>query len=82
MDADTIKTAVDIGLGAVSLLLWLKQMKVNELQVKLDEKQNAATADLTVMVRDHETRIHRLEHVSVTKKVLNTKLAKKQDRDS
>ena len=65
MDSDTLKTLLDIGLGDVSLLLWLRQGKVNKQQLELDKKQNKATEDLTLMVRDHEERIKVLEHVSV-----------------
>ena len=79
MDFD-FKTAVDIGLGAVSLLLWLRQGKVNKLQVELDQKQNDATRDLTTMVRDHETRITKLEHNSVNRKTLNRRLSGKLDK--
>lgn len=56
-----IRTYVDMGLGAVSLLLWFRQGKVNKAQLELDTKQNKAMADLTVMVRDHDTRIEALE---------------------
>jgi hypothetical protein len=58
---DSIKTAVDIGLGAVSLMLWFRQGKVNMAQQKIDEKQNKTAEDLTMMVKDHETRIITLE---------------------
>jgi hypothetical protein len=71
------KTAVDIGLGAISIWLWFKQVGVNRMQVKLDEKQNQATQDLTTMVRDHEDRINKLEHNSVSKRLLARKLGKK-----
>lgn len=56
-----IRTYADLGLGAVSLLLWFRQGKVNKAQIELDTKQNKAMADLTVMVRDHDTRISKLE---------------------
>lgn len=56
-----LKTYVDLGLGAVSLLLWFRQGKVNKAQIELDTKQNKAVADLTVMVRDHDGRLGRLE---------------------
>lgn len=56
-----IRTYVDMGLGAVSLLLWFRQGKVNKAQLELDTKQNKAMADLTVMVRDHDTRLALLE---------------------
>jgi len=56
-----IKTLADIGLGALSLMLWLRQGKVNKQQVELDQKQNKATEDLTTMVKDHEERIGLLE---------------------
>lgn len=64
MDTELFKTALDIGLGSLSLLLWLRQGKVNLMQVELDTKQNKATQDLTTMVRDHEDRIGRLEFKS------------------
>lgn len=68
MDSETIKTLLDIGLGGVSLLLWLRQGKVNKQQLELDKKQNKATEDLTLMVRDHEERLKDLEHVSVLRR--------------
>lgn len=55
------KVLFDMGLGAVSLLLWLRQGKVNKQQMLLDQKQNKVTEDLTVMVKDHEGRITKLE---------------------
>lgn len=55
------KTLVDIGLGAVSLMLWFRQGKVNQAQRIIDEKQNKTAEDLTTMVRDHETRLITLE---------------------
>jgi hypothetical protein len=58
---DYIKVLLDIGLGAVSLMLWVRQGKVNAAQQKIDEKQNKTAEDLTVMVRDHESRIVTLE---------------------
>lgn len=61
MDTELVKTLVDIGLGGVSLLLWLRQGKVNKAQMEIDAKQNRAQEDLTLMVRDHETRIQSLE---------------------
>lgn len=70
-----LKTILDIGLGALSIVLWFKQVKVNRLQMDLDTKQNLATQDLTTMVRDHDDRINRLEHNSVNRKTLNKKLA-------
>lgn len=68
MTADEIKTMVDVGLGAVSLLLWLRQGKVNKQQVTLDQAQNKAMQDLTTMVKDHEGRIGLLEETSVHRK--------------
>ncbi len=56
------KVLFDMGLGAVSLLLWLRQGKVNKQQMELDAKQNKVTEDLTTMVKDHDVRIARLEH--------------------
>ena len=56
-----LKAALDIGLGAVSILLWLRQGKVNRAQVELDEKQNQNTEDLTKLVKDHDSRIRKLE---------------------
>lgn len=56
-----VKILVDMGLGAVSLLLWMRQGKVNKAQVELDAKQNKAVADLTVMVKDHDGRLAALE---------------------
>jgi len=56
-----VKSLLDIGLGAVSIMLWMRQGKVNKAQLILDEKQNKATEDLTTMVRDHDDRIARLE---------------------
>lgn len=53
MDAD-LKTYADLGLGAVSLLLWLRQGKVNRTQVETNRQ-------LTTMVHDHETRLAALE---------------------
>lgn len=61
-----IKTLLDIGLGAVSIMLWMRQGKVNRAQLLLDEKQNKATEDLTTMVRDHDDRIARLEGEHLT----------------
>lgn len=61
MTSDTIKTLVDIGLGGFSLLLWLRQGKVNRQQAELDAKQNETAAKLTQIVDDHETRITSLE---------------------
>ena len=58
---DYTKTLVDIGLGAVSLMLWFRQGKVNAAQQKIDEKQNKTAEDLTMMVKDHETRLTTLE---------------------
>lgn len=55
------KALLDIGLGAVSLMLWFRQGKVNAAQQKIDEKQNKTAEDLTVMVKDHEARIVTLE---------------------
>ena len=55
------KTLVDIGLGAVSLMLWFRQGTVNRAQQKIDEKQNKTAEDLTMMVKDHEARIITLE---------------------
>lgn len=57
-----LKAALDIGLGAVSILLWLRQGKVNRAQIELDEKQNQATEDLTKLVKDHDSRIRKLEN--------------------
>lgn len=54
IDAVDFKTAADIGLGAVSLLLWFGQAKTNR-------QQNKATQDLTTMVKEHDNRIDRLE---------------------
>jgi hypothetical protein len=51
-----IKTIADIGLGAVSLMLWLRQGKINAAQEQ-------ATKDLTTMVKDHDQRISSLESV-------------------
>lgn len=56
-----ITNVLDIGLGAVSLMLWWRQGKVNKAQVELDTKQNKAAEDLTTMVKDHEVRIENLE---------------------
>ena len=56
-----LRTLADIGLGAISLMLWLRQGKVNKQQVLLDEHQNKVTADLTIMVKDHEQRLIKLE---------------------
>lgn len=53
-----LKTVADIGLGAISLLLWFRQSKLWQTQVK-------TTQDLTTMVKDHEDRIKSLEHASV-----------------
>lgn len=61
-----LKQALDIGLGAVSLLLWLRQGKVNKAQLALDEQQTKATQDLTTMVRDHDDRIAKLENEHIT----------------
>lgn len=58
---ESLKAALDIGLGALSLLLWFRQGKVNKMQMKLDEAQTRATADLTQMVKDHESRLQKLE---------------------
>lgn len=55
------KTLVDIGLGAVSIMLWLRQGKVNQAQQVIDQKQNKTAEDLTLMVKDHETRLITLE---------------------
>lgn len=55
------KTAVDIGLGGISLMLWLRQGKVNKAQVALDAKQNKATDDLAMLIKDHDERISALE---------------------
>lgn len=60
---DYAKTLVDIGLGAVSLMLWFRQGKVNTAQQKIDEKQNKTAEDLTMMVKDHEARIVTLERI-------------------
>lgn len=49
-----IKTFADIGLGAISLMLWLRQGKINA-------SQERATKDLTTMVKDHDLRISSLE---------------------
>ena len=76
MDADTLKTLLDIGLGGVSLLLWLRQGKVNKLQLELDTKQNKATEDLTTMVRDHEERLKTLEHKSLERKAVTRRRIK------
>lgn len=65
LDWDAIKIVLDIGLGALSLLLWLRQGKVNKLQVDLDTKQNIATENLAILVRDHDARIARLEQVDI-----------------
>lgn len=54
LPAESFKTFVDIGLGAVSLMLWFRQGKVNKAHLK-------AAEDLTTMVRDHEVRITSLE---------------------
>lgn len=56
-----LKALLDIGLGGMSLLLWLRQGKVNKLQMQLDERQNKTTQDLTIMVKDHEQRLGILE---------------------
>jgi hypothetical protein len=61
LSSDELKTLVDIGLGAVSLMLWFRQGKVNKAQQEIDAKQNQTSADLTMMVRDHETRITKIE---------------------
>lgn len=55
-DLEQTKVALDIGLGAVSLLLWMRQGKVNTNQLK-------ANQDLATMVRDHDVRLGRLETV-------------------
>lgn len=62
------KTLVDIGLGAVSLMLWFRQGKVNKAQQALDEKQNKTAEDLTLMVKDHDARIITLEIKTKTRK--------------
>lgn len=69
-----LKAALDIGLGAVSILLWLRQGKVNQAQVELDEKQNQATEDLTKLVKDHDSRIRKLEtgHEELHEKISGT----------
>ena len=76
-----LKLLFDMGLGSVSLLLWLRQGKVNKQQVALDEKQNKATQDLAVIVKDHDVRIARLESQKKrrqSKKIVQkVKLAKK-----
>lgn len=61
MDLESAKVALDIGLGAVSLLLWMRQGKVNINQLK-------ASQDLTTMVRDHDVRLGRLETVKRVRK--------------
>ena len=61
LESIDLKAALDIGLGAVSILLWLRQGKVNRAQVELDVKQNQATEDLTKLVKDHDSRIRKLE---------------------
>lgn len=60
---EEIKTLVDIGLGAVSLMLWFRQGKVNKAQQEIDQKQNKTAEDLTIMVKDHETRLVTLESI-------------------
>jgi hypothetical protein len=63
-----MKTLVDIGLGAVSLMLWFRQGKVNRAQQALDEKQNKTAEDLTLMVKDHDARIVTLERSTKIRK--------------
>lgn len=64
-DLEGIKVALDIGLGALSLLLWLGQRRVNKLQVALDTRQNQATENLTTLIKEHDSRIARLEQVDI-----------------
>lgn len=56
-----LKIYFDLGLGAVSLMLWVRQGKVNKQQTELDKKQNKVTEDLVTMVKDHDVRIEKLE---------------------
>jgi len=56
-----LKTILDIGLGALAFLLWLRQGKINRAQVELDNKQNITSERLTTMVEDHEERLRSLE---------------------
>lgn len=60
MDFD-LKTAVDIGLGGISIFLWFKQLAVNRMQVEIDKKQNTSNDALTLLVMDHDKRITTLE---------------------
>lgn len=68
MIPDELKTLIDIGLGGVSLMLWLRQGKVNKAQVALDQAQSKATQDLTTMVKDHEGRLVKLERRRVSQR--------------
>lgn len=56
-----LKTIIDIGFGALALVLWVRQGKINKAQLDLDSKQNKTTEDLVTMVKDHEDRIRQLE---------------------
>jgi hypothetical protein len=56
-----LKTILDVGLGAFSLMLWLRQGKTNKQQLEINAAQNRATQDLTTMVKDHDARIGHLE---------------------
>ena len=49
-----LKAYLDIGLGAISLLLWMRQGKANAAQLEVNK-------GLTTMVKDHDDRIARLE---------------------
>ena len=53
-DADSAKAALDIGLGALSLMLWARQGKTNSIHLK-------ANQDLAAVVQNHDHRIVKLE---------------------
>lgn len=58
--ADDVKTIVDIGLGAVSLMLWFRQGSVNKAQTE-------AIQDLTKMCKSHDDRLEVLESIPLNK---------------
>lgn len=57
------KTLIDIGLGAMALLLWFRQGKVNKDQAQTNKVQADTNQKLTTMVADHEVRLTALESV-------------------
>lgn len=68
LDVDSLKVVLDIGLGGLSLLLWVRQGKVNTAQVDIDKKQTASIDNLSELVKEHDARISTLERARVRRR--------------